>query len=160
MFWNKKIVFCIFKLGIFKFQYVAKYRTLAREVAHSIREPREVSDVDVIHEHHTGDCWLNTCLYHVSLQVHFINWTMAIYFCIELFLCPSLPENNYRVTMIFWDQGIVAEKSSINVGPAMASPPTRNLYVHPVSEATIHKVGALSMFCLYFAAPFPVILVV
>lgn len=56
MFWNKKSVFCIFKLGIFKFQYVAKYRTLAREVAHSIREPREVSDVDVIHEHHTGEC--------------------------------------------------------------------------------------------------------
>jgi hypothetical protein len=34
----------------------SKYRMLAREVADFVLEPHEVSDVDVIHEHHTGEC--------------------------------------------------------------------------------------------------------
>lgn len=60
--------------------------------------------------------------------------------------------------MSFWDQGIVAEKSSINVGPAMASPPTRNLSVHPVSEAS-HSQGwsivhVLPVFCCTFSSYF------
>lgn len=38
------------------FSNVEKYRMLAQEVANSVLEPHEVSDVDVIHEHHTGEC--------------------------------------------------------------------------------------------------------
>ncbi|XP_066395128.1 uncharacterized protein [Miscanthus floridulus] len=79
---------------------------LAREVADFVLEPHEVSDVDVIHEHHTGKQLLsNHDFYGEKL-------------------------NKGR------DQGIVTEKSSINVAPVMASPPTRNLSVHSVSETS------------------------
>ncbi|KXG36565.1 putative zinc finger CCCH domain-containing protein 51 isoform X3 [Sorghum bicolor] len=77
---------------------------LAREVADFVLEPHAVSDVDVIHEHHTGKQLLsNHDFYGEKL-------------------------NKGR------DQGIVTEKSSINVAPVMASPRTRNLSVHSVSE--------------------------
>ncbi|CAD6223342.1 unnamed protein product [Miscanthus lutarioriparius] len=87
------------------FGYVS-FKMLAREVADFVLEPHEVSDVDVIHEHHTGKQLLsNHDFYGENL-------------------------NKGR------DQGIVTEKSSINVAPVMASPPTRNLSVHSVSEAS------------------------
>jgi hypothetical protein len=78
MFWNKTFVIsllhgneiwvCVEKK---RFQCVEKYRMLAREVADFVLEPHAVSDVDVIHEHHTGECC--TCIRHLSLQVHFLT---------------------------------------------------------------------------------------
>ncbi|PUZ72677.1 hypothetical protein GQ55_2G413800 [Panicum hallii var. hallii] len=80
--------------------------TLAREDAHSIPGPREVSDVNVIHENHTGK------------QLS----------CDHELFGKKLNKG--------CDQGIVTEKSSTNVEPVMVSPPTHNLSVHSVSEAS------------------------
>lgn len=56
------------------------------------------------------------------------------------------------------DQGIVTEKSSINVAPVMASPPTRNLSVHYVSEASPSQgwsiVHVWPVFCCTFSRYF------
>ncbi|PVH65116.1 hypothetical protein PAHAL_2G427500 [Panicum hallii] len=80
--------------------------TLAREDAHSVPGPRKVSDVNVIHENHTGK------------QLS----------CDHELFGKKLNKG--------CDQGIVTEKSSTNVAPVMISPPTHNLSVHSVSEAS------------------------
>ncbi|RCV13732.1 hypothetical protein SETIT_2G369300v2 [Setaria italica] len=80
--------------------------TMAREGAHSIPGPHEVSDVSVIHKHHTGEQLSN---------VH------------ELF--GKKPNKGC-------DQGIVTEKSGTDVAPVMVSPPTHNLSVHSLSESS------------------------
>ncbi|KAG2646460.1 hypothetical protein PVAP13_2KG511000 [Panicum virgatum] len=79
--------------------------TLAREDAHSIPGPREVSDVSVIHENHTEE--------QLSSD-HDIFGKKLNRGC---------------------DQGTVTEKSSTNAGPVMVSPPTHNLSVQSVGEA-------------------------
>ncbi|CAL5084989.1 unnamed protein product [Urochloa decumbens] len=81
---------------------------LAREVGHSILpRPHEVSDVSVIHEHHTEE--------QLSTSDH------------ELFG----EKLNKRC-----DQGIVTEKSNTNIAPVMVLPPTHNLSVYSVNEAS------------------------
>jgi hypothetical protein len=56
------------------------------------------------------------------------------------------------------DQGIVTEKSSTNVAPVMISPPTHNLSVHSVSEASPSQgwsiVHVWLVFCCTFSSYF------
>ncbi|XP_062186738.1 putative zinc finger CCCH domain-containing protein 51 [Phragmites australis] len=86
------------------FGYVS-FLKLAQEDAHSNSGSHQLSDANVIYEHHTGE----------SISSHR-----------ELFREKLNDER---------DLGIVTVKSSVNNVPEMASPPTHNLPVHSVNKA-------------------------
>ena len=82
-------------------------------------------------------------------------------FCIELFLSNPTGEQLSSDHDIFGkklnrgcDQGTVTEKSSTNVAPVMVSPPTHNLSVQSVSEASLSQGWSIVHGCLVFCCTF------
>ena len=89
-------------------------------------------------------------------------------FCIELFLCPTLQENSYQVTMTYlgrsWIEGVIKElllkRAVLMLGQLWFHHQRTTCLFSLFVKQDLHKVGTFSMFGLYFAAPFPVILII
>ena len=89
-------------------------------------------------------------------------------FCIELFLCPTLQKNNYQVTMTYlgrsWIEGVIKElllkRAVLMLGQLWFHHQRTTCLFSLFVKQDLHKVGTFSMFGLYFAAPFPVILII
>jgi len=114
--------------------------------------------------------WVLTKHLHLSCVAAgaFHNMNCGNIFSIELFLCPYLLENNYWVTMIFmgrsWIKGVIKElllkRAVLMLHQSWLHHQHETCLFIMLVKQVLHKVGALSMFGLYFAARFPDIFIV